>query len=395
MPPEQSKRKLLAVTVTIPLMVLNITTFFVGLQMGIRGFVDFRHLYTAGYMVRTGHRYEVNEYEASREFQDLLVSDGRGTGLPFNHLAYEALLFVPLSLLKYKPAYWVFLSVNALLLVFSFRLLRMRFGEFHMPRWFPITVYLAFLPAVFALDEGQDSITLFTLMAGVALLVDRGEEFKAGALLGLTLFKFQFALPVVLLYCLWRRWRLVWGFASSGAAMFAISLWMVGVAGFSRYFYSLLSSSVSLSSGLETRLGIHPSAMTNLRGLFYGMLNGRTSPFLLQIILGVASVAVLLWAATRPPSFSLAITAAVLVSYHCFADDALLLLIPLSVWIGEFLRGIANNWKAAQTAVLIAAPTILLHAGERYYLMVIPILGLLFSLARPTHRAVIAMSTRQ
>jgi hypothetical protein len=44
MPPEQNKRKLLAVTVTVPLMVWNITTFFVGLQMGMRGFVDFRHL---------------------------------------------------------------------------------------------------------------------------------------------------------------------------------------------------------------------------------------------------------------------------------------------------------------------------------------------------------------
>jgi hypothetical protein len=395
MPPEQNKRKLLAVTLTIPLMVLNITTLFVGLQMGMRGFVDFRHLYTAGYMVRTGHRHQIYESDPNREFQDSIVSYGNGLTLTFNHLAYEVLLFVPLSLLRYKLAYFVFLSMNVLLLVFSFHLLRTRFGEFHMPRWFPITVYLAFLPAVFALDEGQDSIILFTLMAGVALLLDRGEEFKAGALLGLTLFKFQFALPVALLYLLWRCWPLVRGFACGGVAMFAISVWMVGVSGFSRYLYSLLSSSVGLSSGLETRLGIHPSAMTNLRGLFYALFNGRTSPFLLQIILGVASIAVLLWAATKPPSFSLAITAAILVSYHCFADDALLLLIPLSVWIGEFLRGIANNWKAALTAALIAAPTILLHAGERYYLMVIPILGLFFSLARPTHRAVIAMSTRQ
>jgi Glycosyltransferase family 87 len=392
MRPEQNKRKLLVVTLTIPLMVLNITTFFVGLQMGTRGFVDFRHLYTAGYMVRTGHRHQIYESDPNREFQDSIVSYGNGLTLTFNHLAYEVLLFVPLSLLRYKLAYFVFLSMNVLLLVFSFHFLRMRFGELHMPRWFPITVYLAFLPAVFALDEGQDSIILFTLMAGVALLVDRGEEFKAGVLLGLSLLKFQFALPVALLYLLWRRWPLVRGFACSGAAMFAISVWMIGVSGFSRYLHSLLSSSVGLSSGLETRLGIHPSAMTNLRGLFYGMLNGRTSPFLLQIILGVASVAVLAWAATRPSSFSLAITAAVLVSYHCFADDALLLLIPLSVWIGEFLRGIANNWKAALTAVLIAAPTILLHAGERYYLMVIPILGLLFLLARPTNRAVTAMS---
>jgi hypothetical protein len=256
-------------------------------------------------------------------------------------------------------------------------------------------LFLAFLPAVFALDEGQDSIILFTLMAGVVLLVDRGEEFKAGVLLGLTLFKFQFAIPLVLLYLLWKRWALVRGFACSGAAMLAISLWMVGVAGFSRYLHSLLSSSVGLSSGLETRLGIHPSAMTNLRGLFYGLFNSRMSPFSVQIILVATSIVVLVWAATRPPSFSLAITAAVLVSYHCFADDAILLLIPLSVWIGEFLRGIANNWKAALTAVLIAAPTILLHAGERYYLMVIPILGLFFALARPGDRTVAKPSATQ
>jgi hypothetical protein len=33
------------------------------------------------------------------------------------------------------------------------------------------------------------------------------EDLKAGVLLGLTLFKFQYAIPVVLLFLAWKSWR--------------------------------------------------------------------------------------------------------------------------------------------------------------------------------------------
>lgn len=375
-----SRIRLLAVTITIPLMVLNIVTFLVGMRLAMAGFDDFRHLYTAAYMVRSGHRHEIYDEASNREFQDRVVSYGNGRTLTFNHLAYEALLFIPLSIVRYRVSYFLFLAVNLVLLVLSFRLLRERFGQLNMPSWFVITLFLAFLPVTFALEEGQDSIILLALMAGTAVLIDDGRDFEAGVILGLTLFKFQFGVPVALLYLIWKRWRLVGGFACSGVTMLAISLWTVGAASFTHYVYSLVSSSVGLTHALETRYDIHPAAMINLRGLVYGVFDGLVSHTTAQIVLAVACIVVFVFAAISRPSFSLAITAAVLVSYHCFATDTVLLLIPLSALIGQVMRGAAERWKWILVAILIAGPTILLHAGERYYLATIAVLAFFVAL---------------
>ena len=62
-------------------------------NMSIRRF-DFRTQYTAGYMVRTGHAQELFNYEITREMQNEKVSQS-DKALPFIHLAYEAILYVP------------------------------------------------------------------------------------------------------------------------------------------------------------------------------------------------------------------------------------------------------------------------------------------------------------
>src|SRR5256885_10205153 len=91
---------------------LGIPAILLGLQLSgwlffipaIRdGHSDFRHLYTAGYMVRTGHSRDLYDYQAQMKFQDALVSRAQ-IALPFNHLAYEALLFVPFSFVSYRAA---------------------------------------------------------------------------------------------------------------------------------------------------------------------------------------------------------------------------------------------------------------------------------------------------
>src|SRR5438552_11175543 len=51
------------------------------------GYIDFRHLYAAGYMVRNGEASHLYDYAAQKFFQDMLVSKFL-LPLPFNHLAY-------------------------------------------------------------------------------------------------------------------------------------------------------------------------------------------------------------------------------------------------------------------------------------------------------------------
>jgi hypothetical protein len=88
-----------------------------GLALGIpaillilHGHFDFSSK-SGRYMLRTGHARELYDYGAEKTFQDALVSREQ-IALPFNHLAYEAPLFAPFSLLPFRAAYFAFLAVN-------------------------------------------------------------------------------------------------------------------------------------------------------------------------------------------------------------------------------------------------------------------------------------------
>src|SRR5206468_3433633 len=128
------------------------------------------------------------------------------THLPANHLAYEHLLFAPLSLLTYRTAYLVFFALNIVLVVLTIKLLGPS-GRTLSERWrfFVPCVVVAFFPIWRALLQGQDSILLLTLLAE-AMYVLEERPVLAGLLVGAGLFKFQIVLPVALLFLLWRQW---------------------------------------------------------------------------------------------------------------------------------------------------------------------------------------------
>src|SRR6478752_5014662 len=154
----------------LPDLLLGMLPILVGIQLLgwitffpsalLHGHADFRQLYAAGYMVRTGHAGELYDIRAQKQFQDALVgSDERA--LPFIRPAYQALLFVPFSLLPYRSAYLAFLAVNLLLLALAFWLIRPRMKNLaRIWRGLPIFVFLVFYPIALALMQGQDSILL-------------------------------------------------------------------------------------------------------------------------------------------------------------------------------------------------------------------------------------------
>src|SRR5437773_7577505 len=62
---------------------LGIPAILIGIQLAgwvgffrviVDGHADFRQLYIAGYMVRTGHSHQLYDYNAQKRFQDALVS---------------------------------------------------------------------------------------------------------------------------------------------------------------------------------------------------------------------------------------------------------------------------------------------------------------------------------
>jgi hypothetical protein len=104
------------------LMQMGLVTLFLVTASAAVGRADFRMLYTGGSMVRTGQAEQLYNYEETVTNEARMAGKG-GANLPFNHPAYEALLFAVLSWLPDQQAFWLFFAVNLGLLLVSYRLL--------------------------------------------------------------------------------------------------------------------------------------------------------------------------------------------------------------------------------------------------------------------------------
>jgi hypothetical protein len=371
-----AKSKPIIVAVVFLLLLLCLSGLSMALSRSANTHFDFRTQYAAGYMVRTGHARQLYDYDETRQIQNEVVSQS-DKALPFIHLAYEALLYVPFSLFTYETAYFLFFGINVFFLVWAFFLLRPYLSGFaEIWRLLPAAIFLCFLPVTMTLLEGQNSILLLVLMIAVMARLDRGEDQWAGLLLGLASVKFQYVIPIALLFLIWRRWRFLAGFAVSSALVVMISVWLTGIGGFLAYLRLLGSMSARFSSQNGMHLGIRPELMPNLRGLMYAM-SGSSSRTIFLLTLSL-SAAVLLWTATRRFSFPLALMASLLVSYHETFTDASLLIVPVAcaVMVAVKTRGARSLYIVLVSAVIVVVPAVLLLAGVRFYLLSIPELAL-------------------
>src|SRR5216684_6233378 len=162
--------------ILLAVQLLGWLTFF---PTALRGHADFRQLYAAGYMVRTGHAGQLYDTRAQQEFQDALVGNDE-RALPFIRPAYQALLFVPFSLLPYRTAYLGFLAVNLVLLAMTFWILRPNMRNLsRVWQGLPVFVFLVFYPVALAHMQGQDSILLLLLLAAALVALEQGQERRA------------------------------------------------------------------------------------------------------------------------------------------------------------------------------------------------------------------------
>jgi Glycosyltransferase family 87 len=357
----------------------HLWTWMLCLPPILGGHADFRQLYAAGYMVRSGHGHQLYDYASQVAVQNAVVSNIHRT-LPFIRPAYESLLFVPLSLLPYRSAYFTFVLLSLVGLLACYWEFRPHFGDLgSIYPWLPGAIFLGFMPVTTALIQGQDSILLLLVLGASFNALHRNKSVLAGSLLALGLFKFQIILPIVFLFALWKQWRFVKGFLLSGVVLGAISAWIVGLHGIAVYPDSL----IHLNYPLEVRL------MPNLHGLasllFGQWLGGRTVIFISILLAG--AVFYLTWR-SKPESsvdkFLVAIVAAVLGGYYLLAHDLTVLLLPIIVMLGRCLQIDAANEKLAWSAVLtFLVPHFLFYFydGRYFCLAALPIAAFLLSMS--------------
>lgn len=301
-----------------------------GSAVSLAGRVDLRAFYAAGQIVRTGHASQLYDYTYQEVVQNEVVSPRVGA-LPFLYPPFAAVLFVPLSLLTYHQAFGLLLVGNIGLLIVAAVLLA---------PWLPglcnrsgpllASMFGCLFAVSVALMQGQISFILLVVYCGAYILLRQERGALAGLVCSLALIKFQLALPVLLLFILWRQWSFVRGFLGGAACLGGISMAIVGRTGLASYWNSLFiiaSTSSHNALAAKARYGMFPTEMPNLHGLTFAISHGASWGVVLNVAL---SALVLGWSARRRPSLLVALPAAMLVSYHMQPHDLILILLPLS-----------------------------------------------------------------
>ena len=374
-----------------------------------KGYPDFTIFYCAGKIVRQGlgpKLYdEPTQYRIQQEFA-AGVSIRQGP-LPYNHPPFEALIFVPFTVLPYAAAYLLWDAVNLLLLLALPFLLRP-----HLPmlRQTPaagwLLVSVAFFPVFIALLQGQDIILLLLLFTLAFTSLKKGADFTAGCWLGLGLFRFHLVLPLVLILLLQKRRRAVLGFVLIATALAALSMAVVGwetTLAYPSYVWHVEQT-------MEQRRTIVPIGVPNLRGLLDSLPTLGISKIIRDGILLLASTALLLftaykWTKTTAAVFDLRfcwyVVVSLIVSYHAFAYDLSLLVLPIALLTNHLLEGERIPWRSrvlllGPLSILFFTPLqmLLLFRNGRYSLMALVLLVWGWGLAREISRQAVISSQK-
>ena len=300
------------------------------------GYQDFTIFYMSGLLLRNGQASDLYNQTIQSQTQATFAHvPFRPAPLPYNHPPFEALLFVPFTLLGYWPAYLLWNAFNLILLAVSVVLLRRQFPQLAAVP--PLLLGLgatAFFPVAIGILQGQDVFLLLLLFVLAIICLDRGNDAAGGALLAAGLFRPHLIVPVALLLAV-RRWRVLAGFAPVALALAGISVAITGWRGPLDYLHFVLHVEKTVCPGCYG-----PQTIPNLRGLIQELPGlSASSPWTTALIL-VLSMAVFLAAMRRIRngrdtigfSSSLAAVTALLVSYHLLTHE-LILLLPLVLFL--------------------------------------------------------------
>ncbi|HXM69142.1 MAG TPA: glycosyltransferase family 87 protein [Candidatus Acidoferrum sp.] len=347
------KRRRLAQVLIAAMLWSNLLLFFHFREGISRGYPDFTVFYTAAKMLRQGLSHQLYNSQLQWKVQQTFAGNipFRSGPLPYIHPPFEALIFLPLTWLSYPRAFVAWDLFNILILFGVARLLRRSVETLRIiPEWKLAIGSIAFFPVFACLFEGQDSILMLLCCALGFYALKRNADVLSGCWLALAAFKFQFMIPIVLLFVIWKRRRVVIGFLAVATVLALISLALVGVRSFFQYpaYVLRIANSLPLS-------GVPADLLPNLHGLVMGW-HGPLSGTLGKAIAALGTIALFVLAAWRgwtfrhpgrlELQFSLAVVTAVLVAWQTNTHDLSLLVLPLALDADYRLRNLDEEASA-------------------------------------------------
>jgi hypothetical protein len=298
------------------------TVIMRGLDKAKTGADDFLGLYAGARLACTSGIYDPN---VIRKVQ-LETAGVTGPSLHFTRLPCFSLMLWPLAQLPYPSAHavWYFLRVVA---VVGFVILWP-----HSTRSLTALICCWSLPLAAGLANGQDAPLLLLWLAWSQKLERTGHSFWGGLALSMCAAKFHLFLLLPLLLVCNRRWALLAGGMAGGAALIALSFIGGGWDWPAHYLKALSDPAIHPSLGL----------MPNLHGFL------SVWPVWLQIAAAISVGLVALVAMIRTDylsGFAIALAGSLLLSYHAYTADAVIL-IPAILIVIEYSRRVLMRYAA-------------------------------------------------
>lgn len=317
-----------------------------------------------------------------------------GEPLIFEHPPFEALMLSPLGTVPYQTAYFIWGIINIAIWVTLPFLLRPYAPVPKEPLGYLI-LWLLFAPLGVTLFQGQSSLVVLLLYSVAYICSRRGLDFRAGLALGLTLVKFQFVIPFVLIMALRRKWAFLKGFFAMAGALGLLSWVAVGRHGILSYIHLLTSvaghpDNMSYGSAVD---------MATVAAFIHATVGKVVGSYFSLILVGTVSAALILWVAWRwevadrsgdtrnsELLFSAAIQVSLLSGFHMFTHD----LSPLMLGILIVLAHVAESRRSRLRIALVACTTVFflpvlyfeLLGWHRFYFLCPLLIAFLFGTMR-------------
>lgn len=345
---------------------------------------DFALSYVGAHLVHAGLGTRLYDIGLQVQLRDSMFR--HASPIYFEHPPFEALLLAPLASLPFRIAYLIWGMFNVAVVLAVMVWLR-RYLPWPTEDLGYLALWLLFAPIVIAIYQGQSSVIVLGAFAAAFILLKNDQPMAAGAALGIGLLKFQFAVPMAIIFVLRRQWRFVSGFAISAAALGLLSWIAVGSSGLIGYVRLLTRvgsnpHNVSLGSAVD---------MPTILGLAYALGGKHLGSAGLNAVVALLSIALLAWVSLKSQHgdfnlmFAAAVAASLLSGSHMFTQDFSSLLIGLLA-AGPMLGKLRSAARVPLALALIIFWTFPLYflfvKWHCLYLMAIVLVGFMWACVR-------------
>jgi alpha-1,2-mannosyltransferase len=328
-------------------------------------FQDFIQFYISARLIAQARNNELFDQKIASDELHAIVQQPTRVRLPTVYGPQVGLFFVPLVRFPFLVAASIWVAISVLLYCLCVHWLWK--SCLHLRRYSGTVSMLAvcFPPFFHFFVRGQISVLVLACFIVAFFAFRSGNNWLAGAALGLLVFKPQFlvAIPLVLLFSF--AWKPLAGLVISVLAQLALATVYFGAAVMRAYFDTLWHISRWISTAEP---GVAQAQMHSLRSFWVLLVPWPVVALVLYVL---SSAIVLVIAAVAWKShgalalrFSALVFAAVLINPHLFVYDLLVLVLPLLL-LANWAIGHADHYSysSAQISVLV------------YLAFVLPLLG--------------------